>query len=49
MVLTEGNHLNCIMTMSPSRTDYFVMVPLNMTDRHCLEHFYLNISSIYID
>ena len=29
-------------------TGHFVMVPLNMTYLHCLQHYLLNISSIYI-
>ena len=28
--------------------DHFVMVPLNLTYLHCLQHSSLNISSIYI-
>ena len=29
-------------------TGHFVMVPLNLTYLHCLQHFCLNMSSIYI-
>jgi len=30
-------------------TGHFVMVPLNLTYLHCLQHYFLNISSIYIN
>ena len=39
----------CVVLRVGFCTCHFVMVPLNMTYIHCLQHSSLNISSIYID